>query len=87
MSTLAVTPEDVRTRAVHRAARLGPPPITPRDLARWRDERDSAAVELAAAANWDAVLLSQALALMDGPDDDAKQLVFAARDYCPRRNR
>ena len=82
-----MTSEDVRTRAAERAARLGPPPNRPRDLAHWRDVRDSAAVELAAAADWDAVLLSQAMVLTCDSDDSATQLLLAARDYCPRRNR
>ena len=79
MTTIASTPENLRTRAVRRVACLGAPPSSPRDLARWREVRDSAAVELAAAADWDAVLLSQALMLVDEAYDAVWQLLNEAR--------
>ena len=48
--------------------------------------RESAAVELAAAADWDPVLLSQALMLVDDADDAVRELLIEARGYCPRRH-
>jgi hypothetical protein len=75
--------EELRIRAMVRAARLGLPPDTARDQAHWRERRDSAAVELAAAADWDAVLLSQTVSRCEG-DDPVQQLLIEARDYCPR---
>ena len=86
MNTIAVTPENLRTQAVRRVAFLGAPPSSPRDLAQWREVRDSAAVELAAAADGDAVLLSQALMLVDEADDAVGELLHEARGYCPRRH-
>ena len=83
---MLVTVEELQTRAMIRAERLGPPPDTPRDQAHWRVRRDSAAVELAAAADWDAVLLSQARLRCQG-DDVAMQLLLEARDFCPRGHR
>jgi hypothetical protein len=86
MDTVAVTPENHRTRAVRRVACLGEPPSSPRDLARWREVRDSAAVELAAAADGNAVLLSQALMLVSEADHAVRELLNEARGYCPRRH-
>jgi len=86
MNTIAVTPENLRTQAVRRVAFLGAPPSSPRDLAQWREVRDSAAVELAAAADGDAVLLSQALMLVDVADEAIRELLNEARGFCPRRH-
>jgi len=86
MNTIAVTPENLRTQAVRRVAFLGAPPSSPRDLAQWREVRDSAAVELAAAADGDAVLLSQALMLVDVADEAVRELLNEARGFCPRRH-
>ena len=80
-----VTLEELQSGAQLRAGRLGPRPDTARDQAQWRDRRESAALALAAAADWDAVLLSRAVLGCD--DDPAKELLIEARCYCPRRNR
>ena len=81
-----VTPEQLLSGARHRAERLGSRPPNPRDQARWRERRESAASALAEAADWDAVLLSRAVLLGEEADDPVKELLIEARDYCPRRS-
>ena len=81
-----MTVDELRRRAMIRAGRLGAPPDTARDQVDWRERRESAALELAALADWDAGLLSQALSRCKG-DDPVTQLLVEARDYCPRKNR
>jgi len=81
-----VTPEDLRSRAVRKVAALGPSPSSPRDAARWREQRDSALVYVAALADWDPGLLRQAALLVGEPrrgDDPVNDLLFEASDYCP----
>ena len=78
-----VTPEEVRSRAMHCVKTLGAPPDTARDRARWRALRDTAAYELAAAVDSDVVLLSRAM-LLSHTDELARELLIEARGYCPR---
>ena len=82
-----MTPEQLLSGARYRAQRLGSRPSNRRDQAHWRERRESAASALAEAADWDAVLLSQAVLLGEDADDPVKELLIEARDYCPRNGR
>ena len=81
-----MTPEEILARATHKIAQLGLAPDAARDLAQWRDRRDSAIVYLAASADWNAALLREAAYLSPGHrnEDPAKEILFQACDYCPR---
>ena len=81
-----VTADELRTRAGIRAGRLGQPPDTARDQVHWRERRESAALELAASADWDPVLLAQTLSRCKD-DDPVKQLLLEALGYCPQKKR
>jgi len=79
------TAADVRAGAAQEVDRLGPEPATARECVQWRERRDSAAMKLAARANWNTALLAQAasLAAADG-DEGTHQLLRDASDWTPR---
>ena len=85
MSKLSSTPQDLLARAVQKLERLGPPPNEARDCVHWRDRRESAALELAALADGDPVLLARAASFAAaGGDDDTEVLLREAGDYTAR---
>ena len=80
-----MTVEELRIRAMIKAGRVGAPPDAARDQVHWRERREAAALELAAFADWDPVLLSQTVSRCEG-DDPVRQLLVEALGYCPRKN-
>jgi len=84
MPKTSSTPQDLRARALQRLERLGPPPDEARDCVHWRDRRDSAALELAALADGNPVLLAQAASLAGAEgDEDTHDLLREAGDWTP----
>jgi len=82
-----MTPAQLRRFAAEKLEELGSEPSNPREHAQWSMERDGALGLLAAYANWDQVLLLQAV-MEIAPEWMEKQvhaLLIEAADRCPSR--
>ena len=64
------TPSELRARAANELQRLGPSPATTRARVQWRERRGSAAITLAAMADWNTELLVEAASLAEREHDD-----------------
>jgi hypothetical protein len=82
---MAATPSDMCAHAAYELERLGPEPDTARERVQWREQRDNAAIKLAALADWNPALLAQAAALAAAEGDEAThQLLREVGDWTPR---
>ena len=79
---MGVTPSELRAHASREVDRLGPEPASAREGVQWRERRESAAINVAALADGDPVVLARAAALAAAErDNGAHELLRDAADW------